>query len=179
MDRMRCAHCGEEHDLSELEPSYDRPDAYFEVRAEERDARTHFDSDDGRIHDAPSGAEGGEGAREGRHFLRALLPIPVRGEDGSCSWGVWVEVSRWAWERTRRRWNDPGQRDEPPSAGQLATALLGYDGTLGLPGRVQLTGPATAPCFILDDAVAHPLARDQRDGVFPERVLEWLSSVSH
>ena len=171
MDRMRCAHCGNEHDLSELEPSYDRPDAYFEVPAEERDDRTHFGSDEGRIRNADD--------PERRHFLRALLPIPVRGERESCSWGVWVEVSSRAWERTRSLWNDPVQHDEPPFVGQLANALAGYDGTLGLPGVVQLTGPATAPRFILDDGVAHPLARDQREGVFPERVLEWLSSVWH
>ncbi|HEU4632001.1 MAG TPA: DUF2199 domain-containing protein [Gemmatimonadaceae bacterium] len=171
MDRMRCSHCGEEHDLSELEPSYDRPDAYFEVPAEERDARTHFGSDDGRIHDADR--------RGRRHFVRALLPIPVRGEPTACSWGVWVEVSGPAWERTRRLWHDPVQRDEPPFAGQLANALVGYDGTLGLPGRLQLTGPTTAPRFVLDETVTHPLARDQREGVFPERVLEWLSAVWH
>jgi hypothetical protein len=170
-NRVRCATCGEEHDLSDLEPGYRLPDAYFAVPEGERAHRTNFSRGQGRIRDAED--------TERRHFLRVLLPIPVRGERRNCSWGVWVEVSGPAWQLTYDRWDDPVQHEEPPFPGTLANSLKGYDGTLGLPGLVQLTGPTTPPRFVLDRGVEHPLVRDQREGVYPERVVEWLTAHVH
>jgi len=164
--RFRCATCGEEHDLNDLEPSYNRPDAYFDVPAAEREHLTSFGSSSGRIRDAED--------VERRHFLRVLMPIPVRGEEQPCSWGVWVEVSGWAWNRTKELWDAPDQHEEPAFPGVLANTLKGYEGTIGLSGMVQLTGPETVPDFILDPDVDHAIAREQREGVYLERVYEWL-----
>ena len=36
LDRIRCATCGEEHDLSDMEPTFARPDALIAVPVEER-----------------------------------------------------------------------------------------------------------------------------------------------
>jgi hypothetical protein len=171
MDRVKCAQCGEEHDLSNLEPSYARPDAYFGVPPEERSTRTSFSVGEGRIRDAED--------TERRHFLRVLLRIPIRGEQQTCAWGVWVEVDGYYWQRAYDRWDDPLQHDEPPFPGRLANELKAFQRTFGLPGRVQLTGPSTAPNFILDPVVEHPLAGEQRQGVYPERVIEWLMAHIH
>jgi hypothetical protein len=170
MDRVRCATCGEESDLLAMEPSYGRPDAYFDVPEEQREYLTNFSKDDGRIRNADD--------TDRRHFLRVLLSVPIRG-DKDCAWGVWVEVSAADWERAYDLWDDPKQAKEPPFPGTLANALRGYDGTLGLPGRVRLTGPKTAPIFELDPSVDHPLAREQREGVYAERVVEWVSAHHH
>ena len=171
MGRVYCARCGEEHDLSEIEPRFMRPDAYLAVPAEERERRTAAGDDWCRIRSADDS--------ERRYFLRVLLPVPVRGEALPRRWGTWVEVSSEAYERASELWDDPAQVDEPPFPGRLANAFPGYPPTLGLPGRVQLTGPATAPTFVLDPEVVHPLATEQREGVYPERVLEWLSVYLH
>jgi hypothetical protein len=171
MDKVRCATCGEESDLLAMEPSYGRPDAYFEVPKEQREYLTNFSKDDGRIRNADDS--------ERRHFLRVLLSVPIRGEQKDCAWGVWVEVSGADWERAYELWDDPKQANEPPFPGTLANALRGYEGTLGLPGQVRLTGPKTAPIFELDSSVDHPLAREQREGVFAERVIEWVSAHHH
>jgi hypothetical protein len=171
MDKVRCATCGEESDLLAMEPSYGRPDAYFEVPKDQREYLTNFSKDDGRIRNADD--------TERRHFLRVLLSIPIRGEERDVAWGVWVEVSGPDWERAYDLWDDPKQGKEPPFPATLANALRGYEGTLGLPGRVQLTGPDTAPLFELDASVDHPLAREQREGVDPERVVEWVSAHHH
>lgn len=170
MDRVQCAKCGVEHDLSSLEPSYARPDAYYAVPPEEREARTNFGDSAGRIRDAED--------TERRHFVRALLRMPVRGQSEVCAWGVWVEVEGRHYQRVHELWDDPAQDREPPFPGRLANALKGYEGTLDLSGRVQLTGPDTAPDFVLDP-VGHPLAREQRAGVYPERVVEWLMAHVH
>ncbi len=171
MDRVRCAKCGAEHDLRDVEPSYGRPDAYFEVPSEERAQRASFGKDDGRIRDADDA--------ERRHFLRALLPIRVRGEEDEVSWGVWVEVGGWEWNRAQQLWDDSEQSAEPPFPGTLANELKGYEGTRGLPGSVQLTGATTAPRFLLAEDLDHPLASEQREGVFLERALEWIALHAH
>ena len=80
-----------------------------------------------------------------------------------------------AWDR----WDDPDQARQPPFAGVLANSVGDYPETVGLRGRVQLTGPSTPPDFTFDDDVDHAFAQEQRDGVFPERRLEWLMRRAH
>jgi len=162
-----------EHDLSDFEPSYRSPDAYLAVPTEERDFRTTRGSDSCRVRD--------DADTNRRYFLRALLPVAIRGEQETCSWGVWVEVSEAAYERARELWDAPAtiQLAEAPLDGALANALLGYDGTLGLPGTMQLTGPTTPPVFTFAPEITHLLAVEQREGVYPERVLEWLVAHVH
>ena len=171
MDKVRCGTCGGEHDLSEMEPSYTYPDAYLAVPPDERAIRATVGSDECRL--------SGDRTDDHRYFLRVLLPMPVRGEDDACAWGVWAEVSEEAFTRTRQLWDDPGQEDEPPFAATLANSLNCYSATLGLPGEVTLSGPAIIPTFVLADELDHPLAREQRDGVHPERVVEWLFAHLH
>ncbi len=168
---MRCATCGEEHDWSTMEPSFERPDAYWEVPEAERPHRTLAGRSDCRIRDAAD--------TEPRYFLRVMVPVPVRGEARECNWGLWVEVSASAFQTAWDRWDDADQASEPTFPGMLANSIGGYPETLGLPGHVQLTGPATPPAFTFADGVDHPFAREQREGVFPERRLEWLMQRAH
>jgi hypothetical protein len=171
MDKVRCDTCGGEHDLSEMEPSYTYPDAYLAVPPDERAVRGTVGTDECRLMD-PRGTDP-------RFFLRVLLPMPVRGEAEACAWGVWAEVSEASFHRTRALWDDPAQYDEPPFAGKLANALTCYSSTLGLPGEVTLSGPTTIPTFVRAKELDHPLAREQRVGVHPERVVEWLFAPLH
>jgi len=171
MEKVRCGTCGGEHDLSEMEPSYTYPDAYLDVPPEERSTRTTVGNDECRLDDGVS--------PDTRFFLRVLLPMPVRGEADACAWGVWAEVSEAAFARTRELWDDPAQYDEPPFTATLANSLTCYSSTLGLPGEVTLSGPATIPTFTLANGLDHPLAHEQRDGVHPERVVEWLFAHLH
>lgn len=171
MDKVRCGTCGGEHDLSEMEPSYTYPDAYLDMSPEARRLRAMVGTDDCRLRDSDGTAA--------RYFLRVLLPMPVLGEPEACAWGVWAEVSESAFTRTRQLWNDPAQLDEPPFQGTLANALSCYSATLGLPGAVKLSGPAVVPTFLLAHELDHPLALEQRSGVHPERVVEWLFAHLH
>jgi len=171
MKKVRCATCGEERELLAMEPNYARPDAYYQVPAEQRDYLTSFSNDDGRIRNADD--------TERRHFLRVLLSVPIRGTRNDFAWGVWVEVSASDWERAYDLWDDPKQGQQPPFPGRLANALKGYEETLGLPGRVRLVAPKESPLFELDAGVDHPLAREQRAGVSAERVVEWVSAHHH
>src|SRR3954468_15998562 len=174
MDRMRCASCGKEHDLSELEPSFDRPDAYFDVPAEERAART--------LNTAGLCAIRGRDVEPNRYFVRVVLPVPVRGEERRFCWGIWTEVSETDFVRVGDHWEDPDQASLPPFAGTLANEVPFLPGgvapVLGLRGVGRFLGPHEYPEFVLDP-VDHPFAREQRDGIYPERLLEYLSPILH
>src|SRR5262245_50063464 len=122
----RCPKCGELHDLSDMEPSYDYPDAYLAVPASERDARTFLSS--GLDACAVFHLE----AQSAEHYLRVLMPVPVRGDAQPCNWGVWVKVSQQDFERTMELWSSPDQDSEPPMAATLANDIVEYQPCIGL-----------------------------------------------
>ena len=168
---IRCSLCGAEHDLFSIEPRYARPDAYLRVPAEERDQRARCGDDWCRLR--------GRDAEQQQYFLRVTLPVQVLGETRQIHWGVWVEVTRPHYERVMELWDDPVQDREPPIFATLANALPGYPSTLHLPGTIQLIGPSRAPQFQLSASLDHPLAQEQRSGVYPERALEWVARFLH
>ncbi|HEU5169016.1 MAG TPA: DUF2199 domain-containing protein [Gemmatimonadales bacterium] len=168
---VRCAQCGEDHDIFSIQPRFRHPDAYAEVPAHERAIRTATGSDWCRIR-----AHEGD---IGRFFLRVVLPVRVRGEARDVCWSVWIEVEESVYRRVQDLWADAAQSEEPPLPGVMANALPGYPPTLGLPGRFQLVGPQEAPRFALAPGLDHPLAAEQRDGVYPERALEWVAGLLH
>ena len=175
MEHFHCATCGKSHDLSELEPSFDRPDAYFDIPEAERAART--------VNTAGLCAIRGEGTTPLRCFVRVVLPVPVRGESRRFRWGTWVEVAEADFMTIGDNWENPDQASFPPFAGALANDIPlmpeGATPTLGLSGQVHLTGPRDYPEFMLDVNSPHPFAVEQRDGIFGERLLEYLSPALH
>jgi hypothetical protein len=169
----RCPKCGELHDLADMEPSYDYPDAYLAVPEAERAKRTFLSSDLDACAVFDAGTKGAD------HYLRVVMPVPVRGDSLPCRWGVWVRVSRKDFERTIELWSDPNQVTEPPMQATLANDIIEYRPCLGLSGLMRLTGPTTRPSFYLDREAEHALVAEQRDGVYPERVIEWLVRRIH
>jgi hypothetical protein len=171
MDRVNCSVCGAEHDLSEIEASFDRPDAYFDIPVDHRGERSW--SADGlcvlwETETTPR-----------RHFVRALLPFQIRGDQARYSWGTWVEVAEPDFAFIHDHWFEPSQTAALPIHGHLANEFPGTPSTTGLEGHLRLTGPSTLPEFYLDVATSHPLAGEQRNGVQLERVIEWAALVVH
>jgi hypothetical protein len=168
---MACPRCGQVHDIGDLEPSFRRPDPFVAIPRAEREFRTLDGNDHCAIRDAAD--------TQRRYFLRVLLPIPVEGREVPCSWGIWAEVSPEDYKRAMDLWRDPRQGEEPPFPGRLANTCPGYRETQGLPGTVQLISPESIPHFHFLAEVDHPLAVEQRQGVSPTRVLEWLLPWIH
>jgi hypothetical protein len=171
MNELPCPRCGEFHDMADLEPSFRRPDPFVAIPRHEREFRTLDGDDHCAIRDLAD--------TQRRYFLRVLLPVPIHGQETPCHWGIWVEVSHEAYQRALALWRDPDQGSEPPFPGQLANTCPGYPETQGLPGMIQLVSPSTIPTFRFLDEVQHPLADEQRKGVAPGRVLEWLMPWLH
>lgn len=165
MTLVRCPKCGNEHDLWESEVGFDLPDEVFALPHADRQQRARSTTDLCVLDDE-------------RHFIRAVLLIPVRGEGREFGWGVWAEVSPAAYARYKHLWSNPDQRQEPAFHGRLANAMPSCGAALGLALLVHLTSPESRPTLSIAD-VEHPFAREQREGVFPERALEWLSEYLH
>jgi hypothetical protein len=163
--KIRCATCNELHDLTDMQIGYKRPDAWFAVPPDEREARWEIDAD--------LAALDGE-----RFFIRGVLPIPVHGEPQGYAWGVWAAVGEADYRRYEVLFDDPAPDGEPPFAGRIANQIPGYPQTLGVPITIHLEQGNARPSFMVDDA-AHPLAVEQRGGVYLERVLEMLSPSMH
>lgn len=175
MERILCASCGQEHDLSELEPSFDRPDAYFDVPEQDRATRT--------LNTKGLCAIRGTDAEPQRYFVRVVLPVPLRGETRPFCWGTWVEADEQDFVTVGDNWEHPEQASLSPFRGTLANEIPcmpdGAPSTLGLSGTVRFIGPHQFPEFTLDASLEHPFAVEQRTGIFPERLLEYLSPVLH
>jgi hypothetical protein len=162
---VRCPKCGKEHDLWESEVGFELPDEVFALPHPARQERATSTTDLCVLD-------------ETRFFIRVVLLIPVRGEGRDFGWGVWAEVSPADYARYKQLWDSTEQRQEPAFLGHLANALPGCGAALGLRLRVHLESPAERPSVTIAED-QHPLAQDQRDGVHPERVLEWLSEYLH
>jgi len=170
--KERCAHCNEEHDLSQLEPSHAMPDVVHQMGDLERRQRVRMNKDICLVRSDTIGSFHGR-------FLRVLLPIPVAGRD-PCRWGVWVQVEEGTFEQVLEVW-DKDERTGLIWSGQLANELPGYAKSLGLFGTFQFRNLTDIPYLKLGEPGQrqHQLIRDQNDGVPSTRALEWLLSIHH
>jgi hypothetical protein len=172
MTTIRCAECGREHDLSGIEPTYWRPDAFLALSQSARDTRVKHTKDYCIIYPDETSATP-------RCFVRGVLPVAVRGESEDLAWGLWVEMGPAQFDRVWRLWDDPQQRQEPPLACWIANRIKRYPDTVGLPSSLQLEGPATRPTIRLAPGLEHPFAREVAAGVDLPRSLEWRAWHIH
>lgn len=169
--KIKCSRCSEEHDISKMEPSFALPDCIAAMSPQER-------TDQGAIISKDICS-----IRKERGFVRVLLPIPVQGE-GSCNWGVWVEIITYAaFMEIVDAWNDLELLNIRRPA-RLANELHTYSKSLGLPGIVSFPDMKSIGRFDLLHEIGnhrvHELISDQRgDGVPVARKLEWLLLALH
>lgn len=154
-----CAVCGRFHDDELLDVRAGLPEAIYELSEEERRRRASVDP-------------GGDFATlDGdRHFVRALIEIPLTTDDERFGWGVWILVAPAYAPAVARDWTDP-QAFGRTYPGRLATDLPAYGATIDLPGALRFRSLEELPAFELDDR-SHPLALEQRLGISLERARE-------
>ena len=159
-----CQKCGKEHADTDRQIGFDKPDAYFEVPDSERESRVFVNSDACDID-------------RKRFFARGVLQIPVHDHE-HFGWGIWVEMNPKDFICYLELWQDSDQANQPPFHGQISTAIPAYsETTVGIPVDIQLTGPTTRPIFFIERDVDHPLAQEQRSGVFVERLSDFFASI--
>jgi hypothetical protein len=164
MSLRHCDRCGKEHASADSQVAFEKPDAYFEIPASERERRIFVNSD---ICDID----------RGRFFARGVLQIPVHGHE-NFGWGIWVEMASADFNRYITLYESPNQGNEPPLHGRIATAIPAYDKpSLDIPVAVQLTGPTTRPIFFVEAGVDHPIAEEQRNGISADRLNDFFASI--
>ncbi|NUO48467.1 MAG: DUF2199 domain-containing protein [Polyangiaceae bacterium] len=164
---IRCGGCGEEHDISNIEPSYlapdvirALPDGVWQKRAKLTKNFAALPADD-------------------RFFLRVLVPFRVEGRKLPCSWGLWVEVAPADFQAVGQLWDAPDQADHGPWPATLANDAATYPSTLGLRGSVHFADPNQIPHLRLDPEQDHPFIADWKRGVSEAQVMKWLEPFLH
>ncbi|WP_273430724.1 DUF2199 domain-containing protein [Chitinibacter tainanensis] len=154
---FQCATCGQIH---EGMPSFgaSAPLSYYAVPVDEREARCDLGSDDCVI--------------DGEYFfVRGCIEIPVHGEAGPFSWGVWVSISQISHLEWLKHYEEPQRAHVRPFLGWLDAWLKPYPDTMNLKTKVHLRDDGIRP-YIQLEPTEHPLAIEQRTGISVERVAE-------
>ncbi|MBA2383132.1 MAG: DUF2199 domain-containing protein [Actinobacteria bacterium] len=156
------AHTGEVRDIR-----MSLPQPIYLLDEEERRTRASVEDDFALLH----------GQKGDRYFVRALLELPIDGEEGYFGYGAWIEVTEADAAELGQLWHeDEGQR-AGPFAGTLANELNPYAFTDGLPVRIRLRDVRLLPLVELEDG-DHELVRAQRHGISPHRAHQLAATVA-
>jgi hypothetical protein len=159
--------CGQTHAGETRDIRLGLPQPIFLLDDEERRRRAYVEDDFAILH-----GESGD-----RYYVRALLELPIEGEDGYFGYGAWVEVSEEDVAALGELWNDEAGWRSEPFAGTLANELHPYAFTEGLPVQIRLRDVKLLPLVELDD-VDHELVRAQANGISSHRAHELAETVS-
>ncbi len=162
-----CDVCGEKHAGETRDIRMGLPQPIFFLDEEERRRRAYVENDF-----AVLSTQNGD-----RYFVRALLELPVDGEDGYFGYGAWVEVSAADASALEDLWDDEKGQRAAPFSGTLANELSPYAFTEGLPVRIRLRDVELLPLVELADA-NHELVRAQRHGISRHRAHELAATVA-
>ena len=162
-----CAVCGETHAGETRDIRLGLPQPIFLLDEDERSRRAYVE-DDFAVLNGPNGE---------RHFVRALLELPVAGEDDYFGYGAWIEVSEEDVVELGELWHEEAGSDGTAFAGTLANELSPYAFTEGLPVTIRLRDVRLLPLVELEDG-EHELVRAQRHGISPHRAHQLAATVS-
>ncbi len=159
-----CDVCGEKHAGETRDIRMGLPHPIFLLDETEREHRSWVGED--------SAILDGE-----RFFVRALLELPIAGEEGYFGYGAWVEVTEPDFARLGELWQDEDGWRSEPLAGMLANELSPYAFTEGLPVQIRLRDVQLLPAVELEDG-EHELVRAQRHGISPHRAHQLATTVT-
>ncbi len=159
-DQIRCSHCGELHDIGEIEASFELPDAYFELSDEERESRGILKGDFCQLDE--------------RYFIRSLIPVPVLGQEDEYCWGVWVELSKSDFLIAWDNYDEEDVSSIQKMEATLANDVFEYEGSLGLEGDFQLN-PDMRPFFFITQESR--FKDDQLNGITLEDTIRYFHQL--
>lgn len=162
-----CTVCGVTHAGETRDIRLGLPEPILRVDEEDRDRCAWVGEDSAVLRDGESE----------RFFVRALLELPIDGEDGYFGYGTWIEVDSARFEALGELWHDEDGWRAEPFAGTLANELHPYAFTEGLPVRIRLRDVRLLPLVELDDN-DHELVRAQRHGISPHRAHQLAATVA-
>lgn len=115
----------------------------------------------------------------GEHFfVRSLLLLPIIGADKPFGFGVWGTLSRANFELYVETFDGGAQGHLGPWFSWFSNDLRSYPDTVNLKAQMHLRNGRQRPYLqIMSDD--HPLARDQREGITFDRVLDLYALYDH
>jgi hypothetical protein len=142
-----CSTCGLVH---EGIPCYgaDRPDQYWDVPVEKREADVFLTSDSCVIADR-------------FFFIQGRLEVPIAGTDESFNWGVWISLKEENFFIWQEHYSVAKRSHIGPFFGWLCTQIPGYPETLRLKTLAHIRDDGIRPSIDLDHS-EHPLAIEQK-----------------
>jgi hypothetical protein len=109
---------------------------------------------------------------DGEYFyIRGLINLPIIGTAKNLSWGVWGSLSHANFEKLLDRFDEQDRNQLPPMFSWLSNQIPEYPDTLNLKMYAHIQKPPDRPVFELE-TTDHPLSREYRHGITPERVKE-------
>jgi hypothetical protein len=162
-----CEVCGAAHTGEVRDIRMSLPQPIYLLDEDERRERAYVEDDFAVLH-GPNGD---------RFFVRALLELPIDGEDGYFGYGAWIEVSEADVAELGKLWHDDEGQRARPFTGTLANELNPYAFTDGLPVRIRLRDVRLLPLVELEDG-DHELVRAQRYGISSHRAHQLAATVA-
>jgi hypothetical protein len=162
-----CDVCGETHAGETRDIRMGLPQPIFLLDEEERSRQAYVEEDFAVLH-----TDKGD-----RYFVRALVELPISGEDGYFGYGSWVEVSAEDVAVLGELWHDAEGERAGPFSGTIANELSPYAFTEGLPVRIRLRDVQLLPVAELEEA-NHELVRAQRHGISRHRAHQLAATVA-
>lgn len=106
-------------------------------------------------------------------FIRCVCPIPVIDSDEYFAWGIWVSLSAENFDRYVENFKDRDQSGLGGMFGWFCNRIPDYPDTLHLQTTIVPQDGGQRPMVWINDVHAdHPLYRDQREGITPDRLGE-------
>jgi hypothetical protein len=117
---------------------------------------------------------------DGQHyFVRSILALPLIGAPGQqFAFGVWSTLSKKNFALYTESFDSGEQAALGPWFGWFSNRLKGYPDTLNLKCQVHPQGGRTRPWLELQET-DHPLARESRDGISFDRLVDIYSLYGH
>jgi hypothetical protein len=114
-------------------------------------------------------------------FIRCLLELPLVGAaQGECfGFGVWSTLAEKNFRIYVETFDEGGQGSLGPWFGWFSNRLHGYPDTLNLKCHVHPRDERQRPVIELEPSSLHPLARESREGITYERLLEVYAAHGH
>jgi len=112
-------------------------------------------------------------------FVRCVLRLPIIGGEGiSFGYGAWSTLSRKNFELYKSMFDVGEMTDLGAWFGWFSNRLEGYPDTLNLKCRLHPQNDRQRPLIELEPT-DHPLAREQREGITFDRLLEIYALHGH
>ena len=162
-----CEVCGKSHVGETRDIRLSLPDPIFLLDGNEREQRARVGDDSAVL----------QGKHDERFFVRALLELPIEGEEGYFGYGSWIEVSPADFAALGELWHDEEGWSSEPFPGTLANELSPYAFTEGLPVLIRLRDVQLLPLVELGEG-DHELVRAQKYGISVHRAHQLAATVA-